>query len=85
MLLPALQGDDAMGEEGISSTESENLLLTAASFATKPAGRAMIVLSLSSPSLSLFSAKVHSSCSDMVFKGRPRPSRGGALYVVDGR
>ena len=56
-----------------------------ANFASRPAGLAIIVRSLSSPSLSLRNANEHSSYSDIVLSGRPRAGRGGAMYVEDGR
>ena len=87
MLLLLLHGDDSIGDGPVSFDELESLLrveATVASFASNPTGFAIMVRSLSSPSLSLFSPKLHSSPSDIVFRGRPRPSRGGAAYVVAG-
>lgn len=88
MLLLLLHGDESIGDGVTSADELESLLPAegvVASFASNPTGLAIIVRSLSSPSLSLFSPKLHSSPSDIVFRGRPRPSRGGALYVVAGK
>jgi len=88
MLLLLLHGDESIGDGVASADELESLVLAevvVASFASNPTGLAIIVRSLSSPSLSLLSTKLHSSPSDIVFKGRPRPSRGGALYVVAGK
>lgn len=81
-----LHGEESTGNDELWHDGVDNLLFdVAANLASSPGGRAIIVRSLSSPSLSLRKAKVHSSVSDIVFNGRPRPSRGGALYVVDGR
>lgn len=87
-MLLLLHGEDSMGDGVASHDEPESLLVAedaVASFASNPIGLAIIVRSLSSPSLSLFNPKLHSSPSDIVFKGRPRPSRDGALYVVAGK
>lgn len=80
-MLPLLHGEDATGDGGIAEFCVERLVLledAPANFASSPIGLAIIVLSLSSPSLSLLNPKLHSSVSDIVFSGRPRPSRGGA-------
>ena len=84
MQLPSLllQGDCGSWFVGL---DSELFAWAAANFASSPAGLAMMVLSLSSPSLSLFKVKVHSSYSDIVLSGRPRASRGGAVYVDGGK
>ena len=84
--LLVLQGEESMDnvDERFSIVETFGLV-AAASFASKPTGRAIIVLSLSSPSLSLRNANVHSSVSDIVFRPLARLCRDGAAYVVDGR
>lgn len=87
-MLLLLHGDDSIGDGAASFDELESLLLAediAFNFASNPTGFAIIVRSLSSPSLSLLNPKLHSSPSDIVFNMRPRPGRGGAMYVVAGK
>lgn len=75
-----LHGEDAIGDCDIEQEDVVEVdsLLAADNLASRPGGLALIVRSLSSPSLSLLIPKLHSSASTIVLSGRPRPSRGGA-------